>query len=167
MTNYGSDYLNACAAKPTPTVIPPPLNQYYHLPKFNTNRPYRPMTVTGFKFSLADRTFDFTGIPEFRLSQLQSLLHVKSNTLLYKRGYISLPGCPLPTTSAYPGNVMAIDDVVVPLPPDFTSTPGLVLKLASVPAEMLETDEVFAYYNLPDGYVPWPNDSFLNVTQNG
>ncbi len=166
MTDYGSDYLNACAAKPTPTVIPPPLDQYYHLPKFNTNKPYRPMTVTGFVFNLADRTFDFTSVPEFCFYKLQSLMHVKSNTYLYRRGYLSLPGRPLPTIPTYPGNVMAIDNVVVSLP-DFTSTPGLILKLATLPTEMIETDQVSAYYNLPDGYVPWPNDSFLNVTQKG
>ena len=126
------------APRPTPTVIPPPLDQYYHLPRFNSNR-YAPMSVTGFVFEPAAGTFDFSAVPEFDLSRLQYLQHVKSRIFLYAR--------PLPEWQLL--GLAEVDGAPVPPPP----SSGKVLKVKIDTSAMLATDDILAAYDLPPGYV--------------
>lgn len=136
-----ASYLELISAKPpAPTVIAPPLDRFYLLPKTNKNkRPYIPMSVTGFDFDPATGTVDFSAVPQFDLGRLQYLRHVKSKTFLYAR--------PLPNWGAL--TFAAVDGTPVPPPP----TSGHVLKLKADTSGMLATDEITAAYDLPPGYV--------------
>ncbi len=158
---YGETALAAAqAAPPAPTVLAPELRKYYVFPRFFRPdiQPIPAMRVFGFTVDPAGQAIDFTNVPNFDLSRLQSIVNQSRNVAVFCRpflpytAYVEINGDNYAVPQSDIPQTVEVDGVAVSalqMPPA-----GKVLKVSASLTGMLPTDSYYGLYDLPVGYVP-------------